>query len=818
MEPELHTQKRSNAPAGAGDGFRRRADAVFDSLPDGRSLYLNAATRRLLDLLCRDLAAGVRLIVVVGPEGVGKSVLLKYLDRYLTQRYDTVTAANAWDWEGVSDPGNGRHRVLLIDDADLLGPRALAGLYGRVVSCRNVQAVLAGTADLAETVREGPLGRTDRLTIHELAALSAAETFAYIDHRFRCAGLPWAPMTVQAADAVHEYTGGLPGRIDRLCRAAQHRAGERGTWLMRDDLVHEAAAVAPSAATAQGASASLSDRTPEPSAGGRDTEPVDPGPATCPPAEPVVTPPAEDTPADERTHDPGAAGDGIVTSRSGPTERASLLEAVAKGASCARAGDVQSPSASDAGRTAQDAPDVDPVPVLQAASDFAATPPAASETRGPRDSVRTSGGRGLGKSVWTWVRNLVVMAALVEIALLLAPRFLAHERGTPAQDVRSVPAAPEADAGRTPDAPAPQGTGSDAGASGSGGPVQRFGAEPPGGGSAAAVSASRPPAGKGTVSSKAADMGHPGSSAAAQARQPAVSKGLPATSQRASSPGEADGTTDNGTTSGAGTGATPIRRGTAGVASTRAPHANSHDTPGQGAPHKSANGASASPAAASGAGKHSAAGQPGIASLLAKASRQVKAYRLTLPADDNATRTYRKILSMAPGNAQATAGLQHVVVMLRGHVRRLLREGHLKKARAAVRRGLAVRPNDPGLDTLLADIKARSSHRATGKDTRVLLKEADAFVAIGQFTKPAGANAWTLYRRVLARDPGNLRARQGLATIVQRCGNQARKLLQQGNVHGALASIREGLKVSPSDQALLKLQARMQALQGRQGR
>ncbi|MEJ2686841.1 MAG: hypothetical protein P8124_06455 [Gammaproteobacteria bacterium] len=788
---------------------------MFDPLPDGCPLYLNAATRRLLDLLCRDVAAGVQLILVVGPEGVGKSVFLKYLSRYLTQQYDTVTAANPSDWEGVSDPGNGRQRVLLIDDADLLGPRELAGLYGRVVSCRNVQVVLAGTDDLAETVREGPLGRTDRLTIHELTALSAAETFAYIDHRFRGAGFPWAPMTVQAADAVHECTGGLPGRIDRLCRAAQHRAGASGTWLMRDDLVHEAAAVAPSAATVQDASASMSDRTPEPSAGERDTESVDPDPATYPRAEPVVTPSAEDTPADE----PHAAGNGIVTSRPGPTERASLSDAVAKGASCAGAADVQSPTAFDAGRTAREAPDVDPVPVLRATSDFAATPPAASETRAPHDSVRPSGGRGFGKRVWTWVRNLVVMAALAEITMLLAPRFLAHERGTPAPDVRSAPTAPEADADRSPATPAPQSAGSDAGASESGGPVQRFGAKSPGGGSAAGVSPPRPATGKRTVSSQQAPhTGHPGVSAAVQAHQPAASKEPPATSQNASSPGEADGTTDNGVTSGVSKGATPTRRGAAGVASTGAPDANSDHTSGQGAQHQSANAASASPAAASGAGKHPDAGQSGVAPLLAKASRQVKAYRLTVPADDNATSTYRKILSMDPGNAQAKAGLRHVVVMLRGHVRRLLKEGHLQKARAAVRRGLAIRPNDPGLDTLLTDIKARSSHRSGGKETRVMLKEADAFVAIGQLTKPAGANALTLYRRVLARDPGNLRARQGLATIVQRCGDRARKLLQQGDIQGALTSIREGLKVSPSDQALLELQARVQALQGRQGR
>lgn len=807
MEPRLNAQAMPTGQPGA-------VEAVFEPLSDSRYLYLNAGNGRLLDALRRDLAAGARVILVVGPEDVGKSVLLQYLGPYLGQRYDTVPAATPWDWDGVTDPHKGRHRVCLIDDANLLGSQALDELHRRAASCRNVQLVLAGTAALAESVRAAPWGGTGDLPVHELAPLSATETFAYIAHRFRIAGFPWAPMTAQAADAVHGNTGGLPGRIDRLCRAAQRRAAACGTWLVRDDLVQEAAAEGPSVGSPAG-EAETSNRTSKS------------GPVAASPAAPSSDDGPSRSPHERRLNADSQSGRTAPT-RPASSDRGPRPEARAEARHRTPMADRQPPT--DLGEVSApgNGPAAHGEPVLPPATEQAPILHrfgAGSPRRDPAQAA--SGGRRSGAGQWTWVRNLAVLAALIGLAVLWVPRLLQNQGPPAVHDTRSLAgSASGADSGRA----AGTATGSAAVAADSIGPVQRSVRKTPGGRSAAAGALPLSQAGR---AAEAASGSSPHGSEAQRQRplvsaapgngRPPVPKGSRTMSAGAPAPGPADGTVSKGAAAGTKAAATPAAGGGAAGAPATAAETETkteNQTKGgnmtaAGVPQRAGKSASAPAQATSGQGKHANAGVSGIGPLLAKASRQVNAYRLTLPVDDNAAATYRKILSMDPGNAQATAGLQRIVVMLRGHVRKLLAAGHPEQARAAVRRGLAIEPNDPGLNSLMADIKAKAggADQPASKDTRTMLQEANAFVSIGQFTQPPGANAWALYRRVLARDPGNVSARRGLASIVRRCGDQARRLLQQGDVQGALAKLREGLKVSPSDQALLELRARVQRLQ-----
>ncbi|HDN26764.1 MAG TPA: serine/threonine protein kinase [Thioploca sp.] len=87
-----------------------------------------------------------------------------------------------------------------------------------------------------------------------------------------------------------------------------------------------------------------------------------------------------------------------------------------------------------------------------------------------------------------------------------------------------------------------------------------------------------------------------------------------------------------------------------------------------------------------------------IEKLLRKAEIQLKALRLTTPSGNNAYETYQNILSMAPDNGQAQAGLRKIADQYEqlAHIKR----DDLRKNLALIEKGLKILPTHAGLKAL----------------------------------------------------------------------------------------------------------------------
>jgi serine/threonine protein kinase len=90
-----------------------------------------------------------------------------------------------------------------------------------------------------------------------------------------------------------------------------------------------------------------------------------------------------------------------------------------------------------------------------------------------------------------------------------------------------------------------------------------------------------------------------------------------------------------------------------------------------------------------------------------------------------------------------------------------------------------------------------------------LLELAQIHFEVGYITAPSGSNALWAYRQVLAIDPYNKDALQGLEKIADLIEKQANELFDQQKFDESLAKIEEGLEALPKRESLLALKEKI---------
>lgn len=194
-----------------------------------------------------------------GPAGVGKSMLTRSLFSVLPETIhprvhivfprmpgeqllafiaDTITGRNPGDSPSnahqsvqaiqstlESNANEGKHAVLAIDESQvLLEPDSLE-LLRLLLNFENeagpaLTLLLVGQGTMLPAIERVP-SLEERMSVKcVLRPFTLEETASYVGHRLQAAGGSHSIFTTEAVDAVHELSGGIARRINRLCELA----------------------------------------------------------------------------------------------------------------------------------------------------------------------------------------------------------------------------------------------------------------------------------------------------------------------------------------------------------------------------------------------------------------------------------------------------------------------------------------------------------------------------------------------------------------------------------------------------------------------
>ena len=241
------------------------AERPFSLLPDPDFLFWSPTYERAFSVLEYGLVTRAPLTVVTGEVGTGKTTLIQALLTRIEGDMTVGLISNAQGDRGdllrwvlnaldqPADPGadyvslfqvfqdfviaeyaGGRHTVLIIDEAQNLGPETLEEL--RMLTNINsgkdtlLQIILVGQPELREMIRQPSLRQFAQrvMATYHIHPMDLANTRAYIRHRLVHAGGTGEEITTGAMRHIHEEAEGIPRMINKLCDLAMVYASSAG--------------------------------------------------------------------------------------------------------------------------------------------------------------------------------------------------------------------------------------------------------------------------------------------------------------------------------------------------------------------------------------------------------------------------------------------------------------------------------------------------------------------------------------------------------------------------------------------------------------
>ena len=179
-------------------------------------------------------------------------------------------------------------------------------------------------------------------------------------------------------------------------------------------------------------------------------------------------------------------------------------------------------------------------------------------------------------------------------------------------------------------------------------------------------------------------------------------------------------------------------------------------------------------------------------SLLAAAQAELEGGRLL--GDDGAIALYEKLLAADPDNALARAGITRSVDALVAQARAAFAAADLATAAARIDDIARIRPGDPELPELRAELGKQREQAASTlqKD----LDRAEAQLRAGRFSGSEDS-AQGLFEAVLKRDSSNARALKGLRRVAQAFVLQANAALEDSNPGNAERLLSKAAELAP---------------------
>lgn len=232
-------------------GLRERP---FSLVPDPDFLFWSGAHRLAYSMLEYGLLTRAPITLVTGEVGAGKTTLLHHLLRSVGEDVRIGLVSNAQGGRGellrwvllalgqpaapgdtyvdlfgrfqqflIAEYAAGRRVILIFDEAQNLSRESLEELrmFTNINSGKDelLQLVLVGQPELRDMVRRPDLTQFAQrvaAAVH-LPAMDGPMVRAYIRHRLAVAGGAPDLVSMAAADAIADATGGVPRLVNQLC-------------------------------------------------------------------------------------------------------------------------------------------------------------------------------------------------------------------------------------------------------------------------------------------------------------------------------------------------------------------------------------------------------------------------------------------------------------------------------------------------------------------------------------------------------------------------------------------------------------------------
>ncbi len=237
------------------EAYYHLRDKPFQLNPDPRFFYGSRGHKRAFSYLEYGLSLGEGFIIITGEVGAGKTMLVKSLLKKLERgnylvgnlvstqldaddMLRSVSAAFGLMFEDISKAAllnnlqtflrdslrHGKRALLIVDEAQNLSHRAveelrmLSNFQEREKSL--LQSFLLGQPEFRDILQSPEMQQLRQRVIasYHLGPMDRDETLGYVTHRLKTVGWQGVPsFSDDAFDAIHNFSGGLPRRINTLC-------------------------------------------------------------------------------------------------------------------------------------------------------------------------------------------------------------------------------------------------------------------------------------------------------------------------------------------------------------------------------------------------------------------------------------------------------------------------------------------------------------------------------------------------------------------------------------------------------------------------